>query len=88
MNPLPTLQEEVNRKAFEAMAWLVSAVTRKQITVDQFSTGVDTLFAAVSGLVTDPDFMQMITEAQFLIDKEKANERKAGSSGVPEAGAW
>jgi len=71
MTGVPVLQDEVNRKAFEALSYLTTAVHHGKITPEQFSTGVDVLFMAVSGLVTDPDFIHIISEAQYIIDKEK-----------------
>jgi len=76
MSALPTLQEEVNRKAFETITWLTLAVTQKKITPEQFSTGIDSLFMAVSGLVTDKDFIIIITEAQRLCDAAKTAKPK------------
>ena len=71
MTGVPVLQDEVNRKAFDALSYLTTAVHHGKITPEQFSTGIDVLFMAVSGLVTDPDFIYIISEAQGLIDKEK-----------------
>jgi hypothetical protein len=53
----------LNRKAFETIEWLFTGLNKGRLTQDQFSTGVDALFMAVSGLV-DQDFIRMITEAQ------------------------
>lgn len=72
---VPILQDEVNRKALDSIGYLVTALHHKKITPDQFSTGIDVLFMAVSGLVTDPDFIHLVTEAQGLINKEKQNVR-------------
>lgn len=60
---MPTLQEELDRKTFETLEWLFSAVQRGKITRDQFSTGVDTVFMTVSGLL-GKDFIDLITAAQ------------------------
>jgi hypothetical protein len=73
MTGVPVLQDEVNRKAFDALSYLTTAVHHGKITPEQFSTGIDVLFMAVSGLVTDPDFIHIISEAQYIIDKEKQN---------------
>jgi len=70
MSGVPILQDEVNRKAYEALSYLTMAVTHKKITPEQFSTGVDVLFMAVSGLVTDPDFIHIIGEAQRLCEEK------------------
>lgn len=69
---VPVLQDEVNRKAFETLSWLTLSVTNGKITPAQYSTGIDSLFMAVSGLVTDRDFIHMIGEAQRLCEEDKA----------------
>lgn len=90
---VPILQDEINRKSFETIAWLTLAVTNGKITPEQFSTGIDALFMATSGLVTDRDYIHMITEAQSLIEKVKhdrnRNERQALESHPrPSFGDW
>jgi hypothetical protein len=90
---VPVLQDEINRKAFETIAWLTLAVTSGKISPEQFSTGIDSLFMATSGLVTDRDYIIMITEAQSLIEREKQHGRsKPLSARQSEAhsspGAW
>jgi hypothetical protein len=82
---VPVLQDEVNRKAIETMSYLVTALHHRKINADQFSTGVDVLFMAVSGLVTDKDFIHIITEAQALINKEKKNGKDASET---HTGTW
>ena len=67
---IPVLQDEVNRKAFETLSWLTLSVTNDRITPSQYSIGIDSLFMAVSGLVTDKDFIHMITEAQRLCEEK------------------
>jgi hypothetical protein len=62
---LPTLQEEIDRKAFETLEWLTHSVAQGRITAHQFSTGVDVLFMAVSGLLRK-DFIELVSEAQAL----------------------
>jgi hypothetical protein len=62
---LPTLQEEVDRKAFETLEWLTHSVAQGRISAHQFSTGVDVLFMTVSGLLRK-DFIELISEAQAL----------------------
>lgn len=89
MTGVPVLQDEVNRKAFDALSYLTTAVHHGKITPEQFSTGIDVLFMAVSGLVTDPDFIYIISEAQGLIDKEKRHGRASTAhSSEAHAGAW
>lgn len=84
MTGVPVLQDEINRKALETIAWLTLSVTHGKITAEQFSTGIDALFMATSGLVTDRDYIIMITEAQSLIDKEKQHGR-TNDSGARQA---
>jgi hypothetical protein len=71
MSGVPVLQDEVNRKAVDTLIWLGMSLHHGKISVDQFSTGVDALFMAVSGLVTDKDWLQMIGEAQYIIENER-----------------
>lgn len=59
------LRSELNRKTFETLDWLIRAVTRGDLTREQFSTGIDTLFMAVNGLV-DKEFVHILTEAAEL----------------------
>lgn len=47
------LGQELRRKSFEALQYLVSRVRDGILTEEQFNTGVDTLFMAVSGLVPE-----------------------------------
>lgn len=65
LGDVPDLQQEVNRKAFDTMSFLINACAHGKITEDQFSTGVDTLSMALNGLVTElPNgisFISMIT---------------------------
>lgn len=88
---VPVLQDEINRKAFETIAWLTLAVTQGKITPEQFSTGIDALFMATSGLVTDRDYIIMISEAQSLIEKEKnarIRQQAAENQPRPSFGDW
>jgi hypothetical protein len=65
----------LNRKAFETIEWLFTSLNKGRLTQDQFSTGVDALFMAVSGLV-DQDFISMITEAQTACAVDKPIVKK------------
>jgi hypothetical protein len=58
----PTLKEELDRKAFETVEWLFTALDRGKLTPAQFSTGIDTLFMAVNGLVAE-NVTDLITAA-------------------------
>jgi hypothetical protein len=46
--------EELRIKSFDALSYLIQSVHNCKITEEQFNTGVDTLFMAVSGLVKEP----------------------------------
>lgn len=48
------LGQELRRKSFEALQYLISRTHSAQLTEEQFNTGVDVLFMAVSGLVPEP----------------------------------
>lgn len=56
------IKPELERKAMETIEWLTLVVERGAITEAQFSTGVDALFMAVSGLVKS-DINDLITAA-------------------------
>ena len=63
----PTLLEEINRKSFETLEFLVLRYQRGQIDKQEFQFGLDILFMAVSGLVSN-EFFELITEAQKLCE--------------------
>jgi hypothetical protein len=63
---IPTLREELDRKVFETIEYLIAGVKKGRMTKDQASASLDTLFMAVSGLV-DNDFINIITEAQNFV---------------------
>jgi hypothetical protein len=62
---LPTLREELDRKVFETLNWMITGHAKGILTADQFSMGMDTLFMAVNGLV-DKDFVQIISTTQDM----------------------
>lgn len=67
MSDLLTLKEELDRKVLETIEWLFVGLDRGQISQEQFSTGIDALFMAVSGLVGG-DFIHLISEAQKQLE--------------------
>lgn len=75
MSDLPTLRDELDRKVFETIDYLVGAVARGRMTKAQASAGLDTLFMAVNGLV-DSDFINIITEAQSVFNCDKSVVRR------------
>ena len=62
---IPELRDELNRKTFEAVEWLLHSHARCAISDAQFSTGMDVLWMAVSGLVDD-SFTAIATEASAI----------------------
>ncbi|MDY7537550.1 hypothetical protein RGU72_04695 [Undibacterium sp. 5I1] len=60
MSDVPVLREELDRKSLETAQWLLNSFQNHSITAEQFSTGLDTLFMAVSGLV-DEELIDLIT---------------------------
>jgi hypothetical protein len=62
MSELPTLQEEVDRKVADTLLWLITGIEQGRLSKEQYQTGLDVLFMAVSGL-TDNDFIGFITKA-------------------------
>jgi len=63
---VPTLREELDRKVFETIDFLVGAASRGRMTREQVAASLDTLFMAVAGLV-DRDFVNIITAAQQTV---------------------
>lgn len=57
------LREELDRKTFETLDWLVSGVNAGKVTEAEFSVAIDAIFMALSGLVDSP-FIEIVTEAQ------------------------
>ncbi|MFT4064349.1 hypothetical protein [Paraburkholderia sp.] len=78
---VPTLQEELDRKAFETLEYLTWSVDQGRITAEQFSTGVDVLFMTVSGLLKK-DFIDLVTEAQKLCPSEPATLKRSFTDGA------
>lgn len=68
---LPTLKDELDRKTFETIEYLVGAVHKGRMTKAQVSASLDALFMAVSGLV-DNDFIDIITAAQDVAGSDKS----------------
>jgi hypothetical protein len=56
-------QSELDRKSTETLDWLIVSLDQGRVTEDQFSTAIDALFMALSGLV-DRQFIEIVTEAQ------------------------
>lgn len=71
----PTLKEELDRKSFATVEWLYSSLERGRITPSQFSTGLDALFMAVSGLTND-GVIDLITAGSGAASKEVAKIRR------------
>lgn len=65
MSIIPTIREELDRKAFETVEWLLSGFNAGRLTAQQLSTGLDTLFMAVNGL-TDEGIVDLITAGSEL----------------------
>lgn len=59
------MKEELDRKSMESVAWLYESVSAGRITPAQFSTGLDSLFIAVSGLACN-DVFELITAGSDL----------------------
>lgn len=63
------VSSELNRKTYDTISWLIRGLEGGRLTKAQFSTGIDTLFMAVSGLV-DGEFIHIITEAQKMCEED------------------
>ncbi|MFK3741046.1 hypothetical protein [Massilia sp. TN1-12] len=68
---IPELKDEINRKAFETVEFLYNGLDNGKLTAPQFSTGLDTLFMAVSGLV-DRGVIDLITAGSDYVQENKA----------------
>ena len=79
----PSLQDELNDKAFTTMDWLVQGFEHGKLTERDFSIGVDTLFSTVAGLV-DKDFLRVVTEAQEMCADRYVVKRLFHSPDAPE----
>lgn len=66
----PSTAEELHRKSMDTLMWLVKSMNEGQLTDNEYSLGIDTLFMAVSGLVNE-EFIDLITEAEKLCAKHK-----------------
>ena len=75
MSALPSLQDELNRKAFQTMEWLSNASDKAKISEAQFSTGVDALFMATSGLV-DAGILALVSQASQIAGKGSAEVKR------------
>jgi hypothetical protein len=67
----PTIHEEIERKAWQTLEWLSESFHKGRLTEQQFSTGYDALFMAVSGLVDDGGFLEAVSEAGNLANSSK-----------------
>ncbi len=66
---LPTIEEELYRKAVNELERLLICKQDGRLTNAQFSSSIDTMFAMVSGLV-EGDFLSLVTEASDEIVKD------------------
>lgn len=90
MSDMPTLKDELDRKVFETIEYLISAERKGRMTKAQVSASLDTLFMAVSGLV-DNDFINIITEAQTVVDGDKSVVKRhfiLSGRGIIQTVAW
>lgn len=73
---LPTIQEELERKAFAELENLVCRVESGDITNAEYKASINTLFAICSGLVNG-DFFEMITLAgeEVVVDHSFSRKR-------------
>lgn len=70
MSDFPTLREELDRKSFETIEWLSDSLRAGKISEAQYSTGIDALFMATSGL-TDESIADLITAASSVAGKQQ-----------------
>ena len=70
---VPNLKDELDRKVFETLEYLVTRRHRKQISQQYFDGGIDCLFMAVNGLVKE-EFLEIITAAQAEIEADQLRD--------------
>lgn len=69
---LPTVEEELDRKAIETLEQLLLRRQQGKITEAQFDVGLDALFSVAAGLVRD-DFAELISLAGNEIDRNDSS---------------
>ena len=67
---IPSVTQELERKTFMTADWLARSLDSGRITEQQFSTGIDALFMAVSGLVGG-GFIDLVTSMQSFCGDDK-----------------
>lgn len=81
MTDLPTLKEELDRKALATIEDLLHLHSVAKISDAQLSTGIDALFKATSGLA-DEQILHIITEASKLLPMASQTLRYAYLKGA------
>jgi hypothetical protein len=66
VSAIPDLRSELDRKTMETIEWLFNCFKCGRISPNQFSTGIDAIFMATSGLVDD-DILKIVTAADEMI---------------------
>lgn len=69
---VPPIKDELERKTFETLDWLITSVAGGRMTEEQFSVGIDAVFKSVSGLV-GKNFIELITASQEMIRNDVHN---------------
>lgn len=77
MDELPTVQDELTRKAFETLERLILHLEQGRITDAQFNTGVEVLWDTTSGLVHRP-FFEAISEVKGAVQTKFVERRIFG----------
>lgn len=75
MSQLPTLKEELDRKAFETIDWLATSFDQGKLTNAQYAAGLEALFMAVSGLCDD-EIVDLITTASGIAGAPLALDKR------------
>lgn len=64
---IPTLQEEVNRKAYDAVAELLGMLESGAMSAAQAELFLNVLQTAFNGIVTDGDFCSLLSETSIYL---------------------
>lgn len=78
---VPNLRDELNRKSFDTVEWLIDSARAGKLSEAQFSTGVDAVFMCVNGLVDD-QMLEIVTAATDLCGKGPVVEKRIFTRGA------
>ena len=66
----PEIKDEIERKCGETIEWLLHEQSRDAITIEQFETGIQSVWMCCAGLVSR-ELVSIMSEATEIIEKSK-----------------